>query len=497
MRTRFPLSALAALLLLSGCASRGAEPSPPPPPPAAATAAPSVQPEPVSPAAPVPVPARTAPEEYEAGLALLKERRYFEAALQLERAVVLDPSYYEAWNQLSYARLREDGSRHANAPGVRVYSYESAINAARQALTIRPDSGDARYNLGLALLANGEYQEAVQPLRLAAEQQLGRGEPLAALGLAYLGTGERETAVLVCREAKRLAPDYLPAHRCLEEAGEGFTRLPDKEAAVGQMVYRPERRTFVWTGPAGRLGQPEYTRVSPPWTCSMRYPLGYIEAMIGCGGRAATYTYAWIFNTAAMDLTPAQIGVGQPWEKVEQIYGPTYQTPDTLHYAVADLHMVFRRSPQQQTIASISFEPVSPLFAIEDLLQGKLYPQPFGTAADKLLAGIRLGQRLDEAEAILGKHEAEASRGEHGAERTYRKGQVRVLYGGSPGFVQAVTLTGQGSTLRGVAIGDPADKVLERYGRPSDGQRYADQEQALEFRVRNGRVYEIHLARLK
>jgi tetratricopeptide (TPR) repeat protein len=288
-----------------------------------------------------------------------------QAAVHLEKAVTLDPAFADAWNDLSYARLRQDGyTAHPSSPPAGGTRYDRAVEAARKALELKPGWAHAQYNLGLALLANLQYAEAAGPLSLSAAQQPDRPEPLTALGLAQLGLGQKDQALASCRKAAQVKPDYAPATSCLIELGDGVKRLADTEAAIGQYRYQPGKG-FVWTGQPDANGKAEFVRISPPWTCSWQYPDGFRAIFLDCRGDG--WTYSW----GTMDpglKTPAGIGVGSPWADVIKAYGASVQDKQAIHYQVADLKLTIIGS-QAEGVRTIWFSPVSPYFVINAMMR--------------------------------------------------------------------------------------------------------------------------------
>jgi tetratricopeptide (TPR) repeat protein len=362
--------------LLAGCATKGA----PAGGGAPVTGAPGGGGAPVTGApggggAPVTAPSPPSPGqgEYETALGLLARGDFLGAASHLKQAVKLDPALAGAWNDLSYTLLRSDGINSHPSPPPGGIMYKDAADAARKALALKPDWAHAQYNLGLALLADGQYAEAEAPLRRSAEQQAERPEPRAALGLALLGAGRADEAIAACRQAKQVQPDYGPAAECLLAAGDGFRRLPQSEAAIGLYRYEPGKG-FRWTGKPGAGGQPELVRISPPWTCAYRYPDGFQESFIGCRGDG--WVYAWTATQAGAGKTPSGVGVGSAMAEAVKIYGESVNTGKALYYQVGELHLAIR-SMAGTTVDSLVFSPVSPYWLIDSLMHEGI-PRPAG-----------------------------------------------------------------------------------------------------------------------
>lgn len=468
---------------MAGCGAKVDSPTPPPPP------APPVQAEQTVTSPPPVTPAPTSPgrSEYQAALALMAEKDMYKAVEALEKAVELDPNLAEAWNDLSYAYLRRWEDRHARPPG-NPGGHKEEIEAARKALALKPDWAFAQYNLGAALLADGQYPEAVEPLRRSAEQQPERPEPLAALGLALLGAGKAEEAIQACLKADAMDVEYVLGARCLELARHGFKRLPDSEAAIGHRRYEPGRG-FVWTGPAELDPKAEFSRVSPPWYCSWVESDGFRTSYFDC--RWMEYRTGWSAQKEEAGKTPAGIGVGSPWNAVIQSYGDTYRDRSGLHYAVADLDMTIHGSEVDGVLA-ISFSPVSPFDGVDDLVRDydRAIPEP-PTYGDEQLAGVEVYAAREEVEATLAADPA-------------LKGRLSVAFREN----KAVSVSmSQGTTPRGLSVGDPVAKVRRLYGKPSaetgaiwwyHGEHpFRRFSFYLGFELKDGRVTQIHLSEPK
>lgn len=307
---------------------------------------------------------RAALDQYRQGLGLI-ESKPAEAITALQKAVELDPSLAEAWNDLAYALVRRAASagRVRMVAGPRGDAFTGAMQAAEKALALKPGWPYAQYNLGVALLADAQYADAVEPLRRSMEQQPDRAEPAAALGLAYVGIGEEEKAIQVCRKAKELDPNSQTAADCLGLAGDGLVRLPDSEAALGQRRYE-KAKGFSTLAMAS-----EFVRISPPRTCATRYADGFMVTYVGCRGDGPID--AWGAQRAEAGKTPSGIGVGSTRAEVLAAYGGTHRNPNMYRYRVSDLHMSVHFGSDDR-VSAIWFSPVQPGWAVEKLAQGRV-----------------------------------------------------------------------------------------------------------------------------
>ena len=115
------------------------------------------------------------------GQALYLSRRYREAAIALERAVTLDPSYGVAWAWLgkAYGRLAQPVWTGGPAAASR------ATEAATRAAHLAPDSSESHIALALAARARGDVEGWRAGARRAAELDARAAEALALLGDSY------------------------------------------------------------------------------------------------------------------------------------------------------------------------------------------------------------------------------------------------------------------------------------------------------------------------
>lgn len=103
--------------------------------------------------------------------------------------------------------------------GVTLYrrgDKEEAIKCWFQAVSLQPEDGAARYNLGLALTQLKRYDQAIPHLQQAVGAQPCRPEVLQCLAVCYVRTHQREEALRTLEEALPLArqsgAEELAAH---------------------------------------------------------------------------------------------------------------------------------------------------------------------------------------------------------------------------------------------------------------------------------------------
>jgi adenylate cyclase len=134
----------------------------------------------------------------------MTERDYRHAINMFKKAIELDDKY-----ALAYAGIADAYSymfRYADATRE---NAEQAMNYAKQAVEMDPDSAEARASRGLALFINERYEEAEEQFRLAAELNPNLYEAYYYAGLAYSTQGDFHKAIEMYLKAGEVNPlDY-------------------------------------------------------------------------------------------------------------------------------------------------------------------------------------------------------------------------------------------------------------------------------------------------
>ncbi len=89
---------------------------------------------------------------------------------------------------------------------------DAHVRFLREAIKLRPDFGEASYQLGVHLLAFGQMEEAATLFRSVSEQHPEWAESRANLGIVYNLTGRSAEAIRELREAIKIRPEYAEAH---------------------------------------------------------------------------------------------------------------------------------------------------------------------------------------------------------------------------------------------------------------------------------------------
>ena len=158
--------------------------------------------------------------------------------------------------------------------------YPEALSILKHAVSLRPNSPAAQYDLGLAQLKEKKYEEAITSNRKALELKPEWADAYNNLGLAYAGLSRWKEAVTAYREAVRLVPDYAGA---LYNLGIAYLRLGQKsatleviakvrplnwdlQARLWQEILATERPANVVAVPAPSPAVPPPTQTSSPET---------------------------------------------------------------------------------------------------------------------------------------------------------------------------------------------------------------------------------------
>jgi len=107
------------------------------------------------------------------GTAEVELKKPDEAAVNLKKAIALDPSIGEAWIMLG--RLEADGK-----------DYAGAVGALTKAIALLPDNPEAHFQLGKVRLAQKDIPAAITSLERAVELSPGNGWAWNSLAYAYL-----------------------------------------------------------------------------------------------------------------------------------------------------------------------------------------------------------------------------------------------------------------------------------------------------------------------
>lgn len=165
--------------------------------------------------------------------------------------------------------------------------YKGMLQAAEQAVDLRPDSAEAHYHMGNANGLLNRYDEAERELIKAVSLNADDDRPLFALGLLYATLDRFDDAIKSLKEAIRLNPQHDGAYFYLGETYEhiasvqAFAKEPDRMADIqrpnqlSKMVGAFARALDRYS--LAREAYEEAIRINPNYA-QAHYNLGRIEA---------------------------------------------------------------------------------------------------------------------------------------------------------------------------------------------------------------------------
>jgi protein O-mannosyl-transferase len=177
--------------------------------------------------------------EHNLGLALGVSDRYDEAAAHFERALQIDPNFYDGLVVMGVTRAHQGRVPEAieyfqaairlqpNTPKAHVQLThalwtqnrdQEALEEMRRALQVAPKDADILADLGLALALAGRVPEAIDQLHEALRLNPNNAEAHGNLGLALLASGKARESIPEFETALRLKPELTGAADNLRRA---------------------------------------------------------------------------------------------------------------------------------------------------------------------------------------------------------------------------------------------------------------------------------------
>ena len=191
------------------------------------------------------------------GNALKDIGQFDEAIASFRQAIRFKPNFAEAHNNLGGTLTEKDDSTKPSLPigmrfgscpitlalhynlGIALHAkgqIDEAIGCYRQAIQLKPDYSEAHNNLGGVLSELGRFDEAIASYRQAIQLKPEFAEPHSNLGNALKDRGELEAAIASHRHAIRLKPDYAEAHNNLGSALSTLGRFDEAIASFRQAI---------------------------------------------------------------------------------------------------------------------------------------------------------------------------------------------------------------------------------------------------------------------
>jgi predicted O-linked N-acetylglucosamine transferase (SPINDLY family) len=178
---------------------------------------------------------------------------YFETALEA------NPNIAQFWyshivaliklERLIEAKALLDQAKGKGIKGADFDQLEQKLNDAYKALSIRPDSADAYYNMGVTLQKQGKLEGAIEAYNKAIALQPDYADAYYNMGIALQEQGKLEEAIDAYNKASAIKPNYVKAYNNmgvtlqeqgkLEEAIEAYNKAlalqPDYAEAYNNM----------------------------------------------------------------------------------------------------------------------------------------------------------------------------------------------------------------------------------------------------------------------
>jgi len=177
--------------------------------------------------------------EHNLGLAMGGSGRYDEAAAHFEKAIQIDPKFYESLVGMGVTRDFQGRLPEAidyfqaairsqpDVPTAHVYlgrvlwkqnNDQAALEEIRRASQLAPDDANIRADFGLALQLMGRIPEAIEQFHEALRMNPNNAEVHANLGLALLASGKPRESIPEFEVALRLNPELKDAADNLQRA---------------------------------------------------------------------------------------------------------------------------------------------------------------------------------------------------------------------------------------------------------------------------------------
>jgi len=126
----------------------------------------------------------------------------------LKQAVELDPEFADAWANLAAANVVHG---YYQEKGYQDYFRDGQL-AALRAIEIDPDNGFAHAVLGLLLMGEFAWEEAMREYELAIRLNPNETNSLLWKGIALIGLGYVDQAIAIYQQAERLDPVFTNVH---------------------------------------------------------------------------------------------------------------------------------------------------------------------------------------------------------------------------------------------------------------------------------------------
>lgn len=164
-----------------------------------------------------------------------------EAKRLFELALTRDPDSVEALIQMSWWHFWDISTRRGPADG-----WENMQRLAQRALRLDPHEARALYNIGVALMMQGDAVAARSTVRQSIELNPSHAWSYATLGTTYILTGEPEQSLDSLAVAMRLSPHDFFIFHAYGEVAAAHHMLGDWQSAVVAAEHALRLRSGYW-----------------------------------------------------------------------------------------------------------------------------------------------------------------------------------------------------------------------------------------------------------
>jgi TolB-like protein/class 3 adenylate cyclase len=159
-----------------------------------------------------------------------------QAVEKYRQAIALDPGFARAYGALAITLARQVAVGYTDSP---VVTNERALELAREAVSIDPQSPHAQWALGYVYMRTRQFDQAIEALQQALQLSPNFADGFALLALIRNNLGQAEEAIRLINKAMALNPYYSRDY--LYNLGRAYYALGDYDNAVQALEKALER----------------------------------------------------------------------------------------------------------------------------------------------------------------------------------------------------------------------------------------------------------------
>jgi tetratricopeptide (TPR) repeat protein len=279
------------------------------------------------------------PEDYcRRGNALFLSGEYSEAVDAYDRALALNPDYYQAWSNrgsalfnleqyeasvASYDRaidLKDDYPEAWNNRGsslIKLGDYHAAVFSFEKATSLKPDDLDAWNNRGFALMQLGRYKDALAAYSQAVKLDPNSAQAWHDRGRATLKLKRYEQALQCFDKAIGLSSNHLGAWRDRAITLEKLGRVNDAYEALSHALLLDPDIAELWSARGDiNYNRQRYIEAIEDYDQALEIaPQPYLWFRKACGYAASNEPRAalkWLAQAIDADATYITLAVNEP-----------------------------------------------------------------------------------------------------------------------------------------------------------------------------------------